>query len=171
MESGRIIYSNNISGTATSAVCADSGKPIASEFELIEEAKKIATGAFRKDIAPYYVTFDIKLMDSNEGITSKDAEAKLNQGLDFAYNSRLDRACELWGEARILSSNSPSILYNLGLCSEATGELEQALDLYKKSDRLLNKPDDRITAALNRVSEAIQKQKSLQEQLKSSEQK
>ncbi len=89
----------------------------------------------------------------------------MSKGLILQKNNRFDRACELWGEARILSPNSPSILYNLGICSEVTRELEQALELYKKADRLLDKPDDRITAAIGRVSEAIQKQKRLREQL------
>jgi len=37
--------------------------------------------------------------------------------------------------------------------------------LYKKADRAYGKPDDRITSALHGVSEAIQKQKKLKEQI------
>ncbi|MBI5214091.1 MAG: tetratricopeptide repeat protein, partial [Nitrospirae bacterium] len=119
----------------------------------------------RRDIAPYYVTLEIKLMDAKDGITSASAEKKFEQGLDFAKGNRLDRACELWGEARIASPNAPSILYNLGICSEVTGELDQALDLYRKADRMFNRPDDNVTAAIGRVSESIQKQKRLKEQM------
>jgi hypothetical protein len=165
VETGRVIYANNVSGTRSSSACEDSRSPLKSSFELIQEARAEAMSKFRKDVAPHYVTFEIKLMDSTDGITSKEAKKKFEQGIDFAKNNRFDRACELWGEARILAPEFTSIVYNLGICSEITGEFEQALDLYRKADRSLAKPDDRITAALGRVSSTIQKQKRLKEQL------
>ncbi|MDP3049419.1 MAG: CsgG/HfaB family protein [Thermodesulfovibrionales bacterium] len=165
VETGKVVYANNVSGTATSSACSDSQAPLASNFDLIERAKLFAKTIFKRDVAPYYVTFEIKLMDSTNGITSKEAEKKFEQGISYAKGNRLDRACELWGEARILSPNTPSILYNLGICSEVTGELEHALDLYKKADRAYGKPDDRITSALHRVSTTIQKEKKLKEQI------
>ena len=166
VETGRIIYSNNISGAASGSGCQDSGRPIPSENDLIAMAKEKCKDSFKRDVAPNYVTFNIRLMESKEGITSKEAEGKMDQAMDFAKNNRLDRACELWGESRVLSTNSPSLLYNLGICAEVRGDLESALDLYKKADRALNKPDERITAAMGRVSGAIKKQRVLQEQLK-----
>lgn len=165
VETGRIVYANNISGTASSSACEDSKTPLAAPFELIDRAKWVAKAQLKRDVAPYYVTFEIKLMDSTDGIASKEAEKKFEEGIDYARGNRFDRACELWGEARILSPNTPSIIYNLGICSEVIGELEQALDLYKKADRAYGKPDDRITSALHRVSETIQKQKKLKEQI------
>ena len=166
VETGRIIYSNNISEMTTASACPDSGTPLASGFELIAKAKETAKTAFKRDIAPSYVTFDIKLMDSKDGIASKEAAQKLDLGMDYAKNSRLDRACELWGEGRILSPNSPSLIYNLAICAEVRGDLEKALDLYKMADRALNKPDDKITAGIGRVSETLRKQQTLREQLK-----
>lgn len=164
VETGRIVYANTISGTASSSACQDRGAPLSS-YDLIQQAKQPARAAFRNDVAPYYITIEIKLMDSTDDITSEKAEKEFEHGIDFAKNNRFDRACELWGEARTLSPDSTSILYNLGICSEITGEFEEAMDLYRKADRSLGKPDDRITAALGRVSEAIQKQKRLKEQL------
>jgi len=166
VETAKIVYANNITKTATSSACEDSKTPLATEYELIEQAKNFAKEGFRKDVAPHYVTFEIKLMDSTEGITSTDAENKFKQGLDYAKNNRLDRACELWGEARILSPNSPSILYNLGICAEVTGNFEQAMELYQKADRAYGKPDERISSALHRVKNQIQQQEKLKEQLK-----
>jgi Flp pilus assembly protein TadD len=77
---------------------------------------------------------------------------------------RFDRACELWGEARLLSPDSVSLLYNLGVCAELTGNLEQAADLYHKAHKLTTKPDDRITEALKRISDSIRKQSKLRDQ-------
>lgn len=165
VETGKVVYSNNISNTATASACQDSQEPLPSEFDIIKQAKQSAKETFAQDISPYYVTFYIELMDSTDNITSKEASNKLEQGLYYAKNNRFDRACELWDEARILSPESASILYNLGVCHESTGEFEQALNLYKKSDRAIGKPDNRITLALRRISEKIQKQNKLKEQL------
>ena len=137
-----------------------------SEVELIKKAKDGVKAAFKRDIAPFYVTFEIKLMDSEEGIASKEALLKLNQGMEYALKNRFDRACELWDEGRILSPDTPSLLYNLGICAEVRGELTTALDLLRKADRALNRPDDRITAGIGRVSEALKEQQKLSEQLK-----
>jgi hypothetical protein len=161
VETGRIIYSNNITATASASGCRDSGTPIASAFELIGKAKEIGKSTFKRDIAPSYVTFNIRLMDSKDHISSKEAAEKLDLGLDYARKGRLDRGCELWGEGRILSPNSPSLIYNLAICAEVRGDLEAALSLYKTADRALNKPDDKITWGIGRVSEAIKNNQDL----------
>ena len=163
---GRIVYARTISGSTTSRGCQDN-KPAASPYELTSQTKADVKEQLRKDVAPYFVTMEIKLMDSKDGITSDQAKAKFEQGVDFGKNQRMDRACELWGEARILSPNSPSILYNLGVCSEITGDPEKALDLYAKADRLLNTPDDNITKALKRTNEQVKKHNMLKEQMAS----
>jgi hypothetical protein len=166
VETGRIIYSNNISETTSASACQDSGTPISTSFELIGKVKEAAKANFKRDIAPSYVILAIKLMDGKAGIASNEVAQKLDLGLDYAKNNRLDRACELWGEGRILSPNSPSLTYNLAICAELRGDLEDALNLYKGADRALNKPDERITSAMGRVSEAINKRQDLKEQLK-----
>lgn len=165
VETGRVVYANTISQTAKASACEDSMKPLPSAVELIAKAKQSAKEIFRRDITPHYVTLEVKLMDAKDGITSNQAEEKLKQGIDFAKVNRMDRACELWAEARILSPNAPSILYNLGICAEVAGDLQQAYDLYRKADRLLSKPDDNINMAISRVLETMHKQKKLKEQL------
>ena len=73
VETGRVVYSN-VSDTATASVCEDSQKPLASGSELIGRTKKSALAMFRNDIAPYYVQFEIKLIDSTDGIARKKQE-------------------------------------------------------------------------------------------------
>jgi tetratricopeptide (TPR) repeat protein len=165
VETGRIIYSHSLGEMTSASACQDSGIPLPSGFELMARAKESSMAAFTRDIAPFYATFNIKLMESKEGIASKEAARKLDQGMDYVKNNRLDRACELWGEGRILSPHSPALLYNLAICAEVRGDLENALDMYQEADRALNKPDDKITAGIGRVSRLIQKRKTLEEQL------
>lgn len=164
VETSRVVYANNLSATAAAQGCQDSTTPLKTPAELIEQAKKTALVQLRQDVSPYYMTLQLRLMESTDG-TTPEAAKKLEQGMEYARASRLDRACELWGEARIASPNAPSVLYNLGICSEVTGDPQKALELYNSADRAIGRPDDMITAAMGRVRESIQKQKNLKEQM------
>jgi hypothetical protein len=165
VQTGRILYTHDIKGSATSSGCTD-GAPAKSGSELIAQSIATAKAEFRKDIAPYYIVREIKLMDSTSGIDSSQAKDKLKQGIDYAGKKRLDTACELWGEAYTIAPDSPSIAYNLGVCAESRGDAVAALPLYKKADRLIGKPDDDITLALARVMQAIKDQEKLKDQLR-----
>jgi hypothetical protein len=161
---GRILYSRNLSAMMDSTGCDDT-QPVQSETVLLEQAKERVKKEFRRDIAPYYVTREISLMDSTDGITSKEAIDKLKRGMEYAGKGRMDIACELWGEARNLAVSSHALLYNLGVCAESRGDLDAAVSLYKQSDRILGKPNDDISLALGRVGEAIKNRSKLKEQL------
>lgn len=165
VSTAKILYSRNLSKSATSSGCEDASPP-RDEQELLENIKEDVKKQFLKDVAPYYVTVEIKLMDSTDQIDSADARDKLKQGIDYADKSRMDNACEIWGQARIAAPNSPAILYNLGVCAESRGDADAALNLYKQADKLIGKPDDDITLALNRVSLAVKNRKKLTEQIK-----
>ncbi len=161
---GRVLYSRNLSATKDSAGCEDT-RPISSEIVLLEQAREQVKKDFRRDIAPYYVMREIRLKDATDGIESKEAKDKLKRGMEYADKGRMDSACELWGEARNLAPGSFALLYDLGVCAESRGDLDAALSLYKQSDRILGKPDDDITLALNRTGEAIKNRSRLKEQL------
>ena len=82
---------------------------------------------------------------------------KVKQGLEFAAANRMDRACEIWQEARQEGPTLAEVLYNLGVCAEISGHQSEALALYRQADRLLDRPDDRISAALLRVAQTPRK--------------
>jgi tetratricopeptide (TPR) repeat protein len=161
---GKIIYSKNLKGTATSAGCED-GPPIKGAEELLEAAKNAVKHEFRMDIAPFYETREITLLDSTAGVDSGTAREKLKQGIQFAGKGRMDSACELWGEAGPLAPDSPSLVYNLGVCAESRGDVEAALALYRKAEKLAGKPDDNIILAVTRTAEAVKNQQKLKEQM------
>jgi len=165
VSTAKILYSRNLSKSATSSGCEDGSIP-EDEQTMLEGVKAAVKAQFIKDVAPYYVTVEIKLMDSTDKIDSADARDKLSQGIEFADKGRMDSACEIWGQARIVAPNSPAILYNLGVCAESRGDADAALNLYKQADKLIEKPDDDISLALNRVSLAIKNRKKLIEQIK-----
>ena len=162
---GKIIYSKNLSGSADSSGCEDASPP-KSEQELLDRSRTIVKNGIRKDVAPYYLTVLVQLKDGTDGIDSGEAKERLKSGIRYAANKRMDAACELWGQARQLAPNSPSILYNLGICAESIADNETALTLYKQADKLIGKPDDDITLALMRATKAVSNQKKLQEEMK-----
>jgi len=167
VESSKIVYSNLLEGVATDSYCSDSQRSLNEKTTMKREAQDQTTAKFRLDVAPFYETVEISLMDSASGIESNDAKGKLKTGLEFAKNNRLDRGCEIWSEAHSLAPNSITYLYNLGVCAEVKGKLEEAQALYKQADKQLSKPDDKITIALSRVGGAIEKQKKLGAQMTS----
>jgi tetratricopeptide (TPR) repeat protein len=165
IRTSRVLYARHLSGSADASGCEDEN-PLPGGQELLQKAREIAKAEFRKDVAPHYVTRQVSLMDDTAGMTSGDAKDKLKQGIEYAAKGRMDQACELWGESRILSPSAPSVLYDLGICAESRGDFDAALKLYREADKQLGKPDDRITLALNRMTEAIRNRTKLQEQLK-----
>lgn len=165
VRTGKIIYSRNLTGMASSSGCEDT-QPPKGEAELFDIAKNQIKNQLRKDVAPHYITVEVKLMDSTDGIEAKAAKENLSRGIEAAGKGRLDMACELWGAARILAPTSPAILYNLGICAESRADIDAALDLYKLADKAIGKPHDDITLALSRTISAINNKKKLEEQLK-----
>jgi hypothetical protein len=153
VETGKVVYQTNVSEDAGSSICQDSKTKPPSEMDLILRAKDRAKLTFRKEVAPFFIVFDIPLMESKEGLTSKEAEQKLEQGLESVKRGRLDQACELWEAGSRTSPQSPSLIYNLGTCAEAREDWKTSSDLYKKAQQALGKPDDRITWGLERVTE------------------
>lgn len=168
VQTGRIVYASNLSETETASACEDSGTPVASKISLLEGAKRKTFGKIRNDIAPHYMTIEIQLMDSTDGIESKESKNLLKSGIEFAKKNRFDRACELWAEAMASSPVAPAIVYNAGICAELNGDFNGALDLYRKADRLLQKPDDRTSFAIGRIAEKMKNREKLKEQLERS---
>lgn len=154
VERGTIAYTKAISKTVTRSGCSDQGQQMTSAEELRREARQLALQEFRQDIAPYSKRVEIALMSSTDGIVQSAAKDQFVGSLEFAKANRLDRACEIWRDLAASEGRSPALLYNRGACAEVGGNLEEALELYGRADRLLNKPDAIISAGLLRVREA-----------------
>lgn len=165
VESSRIIFSNVYEGTAQAKGCPDDGTLPPDQQQMKKKVQETAVQKFRMDVAPYYTVMTFTLKDATSDITAEAAKAKLKDGLKFAGGNRMDRACELWNDAKASAPNSISILFNLGVCAETGGRPEEALALYQQIDKTLTKPDDSVTKALARVTEAIEKRKKLGSQM------
>jgi tetratricopeptide (TPR) repeat protein len=152
VETGRIVYSQRHEGTAEASACDDApSRQIPSQQEAMNDAREIALDKFRRDIAPTTTMLSVGWHSSTDLIKDEAAKKKFEQGLDFAKANRLDRACALWNDVLQTNSHSWALLYNLGLCAEAAGDLPSANDYYRKADNLTEAPDTLISSALARI--------------------
>jgi len=100
-----------------------------------------------------------KVLIKTSDTENKKAEKLLEDGEKFAVKGRWERACDIWKIAAEEEPQSPSPWYNLGICSERTGKLQMAFDLYRKADQLTTKPDQRITDRMLSTQKKLQRDK------------
>ncbi len=164
VETGRVVYSRTISIDVEDDGCDDT-QPATSFEQLENHAKRMALEEFIRDVAPYYITMELELMDSKDNIQSKEDKEKFGSALDFAEKGRMDRACSMWEEIYESNKNSISLNYNLGICKELSGKPAEALNFYKRADQLTKKPDELINKALKRALELLKRQEKLKKQM------
>ncbi len=166
VESSRIVFANTYKGSASERVCEDDeGKALPDELRMKQRAQENVIKQLRMDVAPYYEVMEFTLKDSDKDMPSDAAKAKLKDGLTFAKGNRMDRACALWAEAKAEAPNSVTLLYDLGVCAEIEGRLEEAMALYRQIDKILTKPDELVTKALARITVQIENRKKLSQQV------
>lgn len=153
VETGRIIYSTTISDSQQENACEDKGS-LKSVSEMVNDARRHAISTFRTHVAPHQEAVSILLMKETDGMDGATA-SKFSIALEYAQAGRIDRACELWNAALLTSTNAAALVYSRGLCDELAGNYPKALVGYRGADRILNKPHEAISSALNRVQKRI----------------
>ncbi len=184
---GRIVASEVLVGRNSQQTCADSspndsavvglvtalmgGDPkkantgMQSNAEMLGAAKQESLNKFREMIAPHYMQRQFVILEEDDTNPPAAAKDKITQGIQWAKQGRLDRACEIWQDAYSLHSQGYAIHYDLGLCAEMVGKLPEALEHYEKADRLTGKPVKEINEALGRVRQSMAQQRQIEEQM------
>lgn len=165
VETGRIVYATDLKGDAEAAVCADEGKPLASQQELFDQAKRKAIDQFRRDIAPSSTTLRVTILEETSLIKSEAAKQTFGQGVAFAKGGRMDRACEFWNQILETEAQAFQLVYNVGVCHESQGNLTQAFAMYERADRLLTAPNNVVSSALARVRRNMDNEQKLRTQI------
>jgi Curli production assembly/transport component CsgG len=148
VETAQVVYSKERVGMAFNDSC--SGR-VASYDDLLSAARAQALAKVIPDIAPSDVTLNVAFKTEPtvlEGI-QKD---RFKGAVSFAQAGRLDRACEIWRSLNnTCTEKDVAVLYDLAVCEEAEGNLQESLDLVRSADQLLNSPDKEIDASLSRL--------------------
>jgi len=137
VKDAKTIFGNSYSKEAKYSHCKDDSNILPSKKEANtrlagEIAKEIA-----KDVAPYYVSFSVTLLDDEDVKFTKEQSKKLRTALELIKAKRNDKANEI---LKILNdelmSQSYVVLYDLALTEEALGNIENANNLYIKAEQI-----------------------------------
>jgi hypothetical protein len=148
-KTGQIVYAGVKRGAASGRGCDGFGG-FAAEQRLADVARDEAIRDIRYDLAPFERQFDVELKDSIDGLTPEQ-KAAFKRGLDFAKAEDAVQACKIWRGLKDQGTNTLPLLFNLGVCAEAEGDLQGALKIFEDLKRSLAKPDDDVTEAVARV--------------------
>jgi len=163
-QSSRVVFSELYREQIEDKACRDDLNPIANSSSLTRKMKDNILEKIRRDVAPYYRTETVKLIDDTEGLPPPQ-EKTFESALEFASSDRLDRACSLWKQIEDQKTETVPLLHNLAVCSEAQGDMERALHLINRADSLLSKPDKRVGEALARIRGGVSKQAKARQQM------
>ena len=164
ISTGQVVYAKEFKGRDNSYGCSVSIFTPESEGELYDHALKNILYGFWLDIAPYVQTIQIELMSKTDG-TNDSSKLLLKNGISFAKNNRMEKACELWQNGLKESPYSISLNYNIGVCKELAGKYNDALSYFSKAEDYAGKPLKTISDAINRAKESIENQKTLKQQM------
>lgn len=164
VETGQVVYSKEFTATDSSFVCNDYSYSGRTEGDLYNSAVQDILYQYRLDIAPYVEHVSIALMDNKEG-TNKNSFELLKNGIDFAKNNRIEKACSLWIKGLKETPESISLNYNIGVCNELLSNYNDALKFYLKAEDYSKKPINIISTAIIRTKENIENTKTLKKQM------
>lgn len=136
--------------------------------QLIQSIREEIADEVRDDVVPRTEpgTVLLKRYSRNEGETApatreaKEAEKAMQRRFDasikWAQRGRWERACGDWSAMLVESPDNVSLLYNLGICAEARGDIERAVVLYTQATDMLFEPDSTVLDALDRAELALE---------------
>jgi hypothetical protein len=125
---GEMLYGKADTLTASRRYCEDDRTPPQVD-SMVEELAGTFALAVRRDIAPEYRAEDIRILEGRDGIRKEDREA-------FKAAIRLTKtdvpgACEAFAALEAANPADVSVLFNIGLCHESAGDLDEAEAHYR----------------------------------------
>ncbi|WDE02481.1 tetratricopeptide repeat protein [Thalassomonas actiniarum] len=134
VESGEIVYAKTYKASATFKECPnEENKTLKSNSSLVSDSLDIIFAQMRRDIAPYSLLLNLKLIDGDNTAMPETVKGVFDRGLFFAENDMLDRACAKFEQAASDYSQSPALMYNLGVCLDIKGESDSAKGFYEQA--------------------------------------
>lgn len=155
--SGEQLYSQTEPRVAAERFCADqSGVPFSLDME--NELIDALADDIRRDLAPRERRQGIRVMESRRNLRKEDRRAfrdaiKLTDG-------DVNAACDGFEALEAANPEHASVLFNIGLCHESSGELEAALD-YSARALVTDPGRDYPTDGMRRVRSRIRAEEDL----------
>ena len=164
VSSGQIIASEPLRQRRVRRACPGD-RALESGATLINQARQHAIEDFAQLIAPHVIQDRLAVLSKDSTKPPSAVKAQLAAGVRWAKEGRLDRACPVWKETYTLYPHGYALPYNLGLCAEASGQLDEAWDWYEQADGKTQRPVREISQALERIQTRRAQQEELARQL------
>lgn len=124
---GDLLYGKGDQLTASQRFCKDEkGSP--SVDSMVEQLARQFADAVRFDLAPSQRYEDIRVLESRSGMSKPDQSA-FKAALKLTKND-VEGACRAFAGLEATNPQNITILFNIGLCRESEGALEEAAARY-----------------------------------------
>jgi|Deesub1362A_J573_1020465.scaffolds.fasta_scaffold17240_1 curli biogenesis system outer membrane secretion channel CsgG len=143
-----------------SILFSNRGSQLQDKDDALMQAFTRAMRQVYTSIVPHTMILKVRFKSSDEKSPSWVQES-LSSGIKWIENDRVDRACRMWNEVYSKYPYSVALIYNLGVCSELSGDLKKALKMYEQADSMVTEPDKDINSALNRIRRRIREKEKL----------
>jgi hypothetical protein len=131
------------------------------QVSLTREAVSAALHEFKHDVAPWRQKFSITMLDDTEGLSSSVAGDQFEGALEFMKAGRSDRACKTFRELENNGERTPDLLYNIAICNEVEGDIDQAIAYCREADAAVFEPNDLINQCLDRMQKRAADERNL----------
>lgn len=154
----RVVYSDVISRSAMEEACQGDSRNVSEVGVMIGRLYTEAMQLVKNVITPTTMEIPLVLKSPDDAISKSEDSSRFENAIRFAEQNRLDRACDMFRELLdSYRSSSVALNYNLGFCEEASGNLWEADENYRRADKLTNEPDKMLADAMARVQATIKK--------------
>ena len=157
---GDIVYADNLTENKTFKHCNDDSKVLPSEAQGVAQIADSIAKNFVFKLAPHYVYISVDLIEDIEFDTTDANKKGLEGALKWIKSERYDKAAVILEKLNGgLQGKSYAVIYDLGVVTEAQGQLEEAQKLYKEADALTMAPVEAINNSLTRIAQTMEKRK------------
>lgn len=120
---GRVIYRRAVPLRDEATWCPAQNPPGDAD-DVVARLVASAAGTYAADLSPKWQAGGIRVLESRSGLSREQGE-RFKQALQ-ATKTSADRACEIFAGLAAEVPQQRSLAFNMALCSEMRGELEEA---------------------------------------------
>lgn len=148
IDDGGIVYQRQITKSDQLVVCPDRDV-VRSLPDTISILVEQVADEVRGDIAPVFRSDAIRVLEGRKGL-DKDQSNRFRDALKATFRDP-GQACDIWQALDTEVPGQSSVVFNLALCAEQRGELDEALTRYNQAQTLLPR-EPGIRAAFDRIA-------------------
>ncbi|MAF62746.1 MAG: hypothetical protein CL680_14995 [Blastomonas sp.] len=148
IDDGAIVYQRQIFKSDQVVICPDrqANRSLPDTVSMLVEQ---VADEVRSDIAPVFRSDAIRVLEGRKGL-DKDQSNRFKDALKATFRDP-GQACSIWQALDTEVPGQSSVVFNLALCAEQRGELDEAMTRYRQAQTLLPR-EPAIRAAFDRIA-------------------